>query len=232
MSIGFNTILINLLSPYRHQQLSEDDVRWLLHTFQLEYYPDATIEQHLPYLEAMHDCLGRFGRLPTPYELFSRMRRLCFCEYVVSNAEYARACQFLLRTTGEALDVSCAHYYYHAEFYQSEGRDPDSFEVLDQYVALMTMIRSNPNILFDLYNDTSPTPSSQHVIQQLRDSVRPLSDKGCSICQEDITNQQAITLKCGHSFHSEQSDCCETGTIFTWMNRNTACPVCRSEITL
>ena len=232
MSIGFNTILINLFPPYHREEIPEDEKRWLLRIFQLEYYPDATIEQHLPYLEGMHECLGRFGRLPTPRELFLRMRRLCFCEYMVSDAEYTRACQFLLRTTGEALDSSCAHYYYHAEFYQSEGRDPDSFQVLDQYIEVMTMIQSNPERIFDLYNEICSTPSPHEVVQHLRKSITTISDKGCSICQEDISHQRAITLKCGHSFHSDQEDCCETGTIFTWMDNNPGCPVCRSVISL
>lgn len=49
----------------------------------------------------------------------------------------------------------------------------------------------------------------------------PDSNETCAICREDISNI-AVKLKCSHKY-------C-LNCIFTWLNRQYTCPVCRGEI--
>jgi hypothetical protein len=86
----------------------------------------------------------------------------------------------------------------------------------------------DPNV--DVLNEPIVRPVENAKLEEIRKNICTLDDQTCGICQEDIHLQNGVVLECGHSFHSDRKDCCETGTIFTWFETKRACPICRKEI--
>ena len=224
-----NLFRYNILAqPYL--EMKENDRRWFLNIFRQNYYEPATIDSHYPYLCRLFRFYTREGRLPTPSEFYISMKRICFCNYYTSDQDYIRAAEFFMKTTGDVLGIPCSHFYYHAEYFAIEGRDPGSFQEIDIYARQMADIEADPSHIFQTFDESKESPTGVDIVKALRDRIQTTSGKGCGICQEEISNQPAVTLHCGHSFHSSEKECCETGTIFTWIAQQSACPICRAEV--
>ena len=217
--------------PRSFNEMSETDRIWILQVFRDQYYANATPSTHLCYLTTICHFFHQSGRLPTSSEFFLRTRRLCFCEHYVDDDDYVRAASFFMRMTGDVLGIPCHYFYYHSEFYEIEQRDPANQEELERYVQGMMMINTSPSHMFDFFGQgQSESPLSPRVLQRLRESVREITGEECCICQEEIVRQPGIKLGCGHFFHAESANCCETGTIFTWAASQRSCPMCRSAL--
>jgi len=204
-----------------------------LNYFKANYYPNASITRHMSYLEELHDFFIMNNRLPTRREFLLLHRQFCMCPYTVSDDQYVNAASFLLREIGEIKGLSCYHFYFHAQYYIIERRDPSSISEFLEFMRRSFAAESDdPNV--DVLNEQIVRAVEPAKLTELRMSAC-LNDpsngsKTCGICQEDIEAQQMITLQCGHSYHACENDCCETGTIFTWLQTNRVCPTCRKEI--
>jgi len=168
-------------------------------------------------------------RFPTAYEFFIQYKRECLCPYMVTNEEFVRACSFFMRHTGSISRMLCTHFYFHAQYYLIEHHDPSSHEEFIAFFRRAIMAESDdPNV--DVLNELVICPVEENKLDEVRRSICTVDGQTCGICQEDIHLQNGVVLDCGHSFHAENKDCCETGTIFTWFESKRACPICRKEI--
>ena len=200
-----------------------------LNYFRTTYYPYATIYDHMDYLEDLHIFFIQNRRLPTDYEFFIQYKKECLCPYTVTNDEFVRASLFFMRHTGSIGRMLCTHFYFHAQYYLIEHRDPSSHEEFIAFFRRAIMAESDdPNV--DVLNEPVVRPVEENKLDEIRRNVCTVDGQTCGICQEDIHLQNGVVLDCGHSFHAENKDCCETGTIFTWFEAKRACPICRKEI--
>jgi len=226
MSLSLISFLIPSPSVF---DITTAQITEYLNYFRSTYYPHASILQHMEYLEDLHTFFTQNRRLPTDYEFFIQYKRECLCPYTVSNDEFVRACLFFMRHTGTIGRMLCAHFYFHAQYYLIEHRDPSSHEEFTAFLRRAIMAETDdPNV--DILNEPVIRPVEDTKLEQIRRDICTLDGQTCGICQEDIHLQNGVVLDCGHSFHAENKDCCETGTIFTWFESKRACPICRKEI--
>jgi hypothetical protein len=109
---------------------------------------------------------------------------------------------------------------------------------LEAYISnLQTDETTFLSTIMDRFEESSFSTST--VTQEHNERVRQLpvvdvKEDGliCGICHEEIKREdKALKLeKCNHHYHSDSQRCCETGTIFTWLERNDKCPMCRTVI--
>lgn len=198
----------------------------LLRYFREHYYTDATGYRHGQYLGVLFDFKALYNRYPSKKEFFLIFRRhtRCLCQYsaFLTEEHYLNACDFFMNKIGDIITPSCMDLYFHYEFYTLERRHPSSMNEFMQYIR-----RSFRGFEED---DVVPRAVDDEKINELKKTIEVISDKTCSICQEDIANHSAVKLECGHFYHANDTDCCETGTIFTWFLMSRKCPVCRAEI--
>lgn len=74
-----------------------------------------------------------------------------------------------------------------------------------------------------------PKGLPQHVLNNLSSFTiknkdeHSSDDLDCTICQEDLCQEKAASLPCGHMFHKR--------CIRVWLKRKATCPTCRLELT-
>jgi hypothetical protein len=202
----------------------------LLTYFRENYYENATLDEHHIYIIFLHEFRVNNHRYPTKNEFFAYYRPVCMCVYSLMTTEesYCLASSFFMTIFGTVENLSCQHCYYHSEFYTLEHRHPNDLLELLNYINQLSMMEANPILFTETTHVCSSTDEA--VVTKLRDSVTTVTGQVCSICQYDITNQNAVCLQCKHYYHADDKDCCETGTIFTWLQHNTNCPVCRATV--
>lgn len=225
MSLSF----ISFFTPPSVFDITMAQITEYLNYFRTTYYPNASAVWHMDYLEDLHMFFMRNGRLPTHHEFLIQYKRECLCPYTVTDEEFVRAALFFMRHTGTITRLLCAHFYFHSQYYLIEHRDPSSYEEFTAFFRRAIIAESDdPNV--DVLNEPVVRPVEDTKLDEIRKNICTLDDQTCGICQEDIHLQNGVVLECGHSFHSERKDCCETGTIFTWFETKRACPICRKEI--
>jgi hypothetical protein len=205
--------------------------------FKQHYFSEATQQQHYSYLSVLDRFKKIYGEYPTPRELYLSCKQPCglLCPYYVTDDEYVQAADFFVKKTGEFLgNISCDRFYYFAQFYTIEHRDPSSVEEFLSFYRRNIIAQLNPESLFE--NDVIVRPVDREklgAIQNTESSYEQKSDENevCGICQEEFQKgHKYVKLECGHMFHSEEDKCCETGTIFKWFETHRMCPICRKEM--
>lgn len=90
----------------------------------------------------------------------------------------------------------------------------------DIWIALIISLFLTIFILLVIYY--SKRKKNDYEIETLENCIN--SDDSCSICIDDFKTGDAVTLKCGHTFHKE----CITKWFFINNNRNcdSKCPNC------
>ena len=211
----------------------------LLEHFRSNYYANATFERHSLYLRFLYAYRVLYERFPTVNEFYGHFRPICMCIYslLTTRSYYILAAEFFMRELGH-LNIDCSLFYYHLEFHSSYHRHPNDMHELEEYVlrvereeelTFMSMIFGN----FDsLPLDNNHNNHNEKVAQL---PIVDMEESGviCGICHEEILKdtQKALKLeKCNHYYHSQSECCCETGTIFKWLERNDKCPLCRTKI--
>jgi hypothetical protein len=204
------------------------DLTEYLNYFQEHYFPDALYETHYSYLMDLQGMREELGRFPTQHEFFMFYRTDCICQHSVSDDEYVLAASFFMREIGH-IELSCFYFYTHAQYYMIERRHPSAAE-FDGFIRRLSAVELSNDPNLDILNEPIVRPVEQTKLDELKTTICTLDGETCSICQEDIHLQRGVQLNCGHSFHADEKDCCENGTIFTWFSTNRGCPVCRKEI--
>ena len=219
----FNMIYsMNTLSSMNIEESSS-----VLQHFRENYYEDATLFSHMPYIRELHEHYKYYGEFPSKNEFYLRFRN-CFCIYSVQVTDemFIRASDFFMKTIGDILKLSCEDYYNFSQFVMIEHRNPATIHEFIAYVRRLVIAEVNPESLFQ--NDIVLRPVDPTKIEELKKAVQTIENESCGICQDNIQNQQAIKLDCGHYFHFNENDCC--GTVFKWFETNNNCPICRKEI--
>lgn len=211
----------------------------LLENFRANYYPHATFETHSFYLRFLYAYQLLYDRFPTKTEFHIHFRPICMCIYslLTTRTSYILASEFFMRELGH-LRLECNLFYYHLEFYMFHERHPNNMYELEAYIStLQTDETAFLSTIMDRFEESSFSTSI--MTQEHNERVRQLpvvdvKEDGliCGICHEEIKREdKALKLeKCNHHYHSESQRCCETGTIFTWLERNDKCPMCRTVI--
>jgi hypothetical protein len=198
--------------------------------FKENYYQNANFVQCQHYVQRLLEYKLQFGTYPTPHEFYLQFRpRLCLCEYSnqINDDEFVSAADFFMKQTGEVIR-NCAQFYFFKEFCMLEHRAPNDIEEYNHYIASVILAAQNPDAFFSQPVVTRPISDSK--TEQLKQTATIISDQSCGICQDDINNQHAVKLDCGHFFHANDGECCENGTIFNWLQTNRVCPICRHEL--
>lgn len=215
-----------------------------LEYFRENYYQEATLQTHLDYVyELFRLKRNNNGKYPTKYEYLLSFRNSCFCPfYIEDNNMFVRAAEFFIQKLGDIKNLSCSDVYYFTEFYILEQRYPESIREFNSYITRSLMSILNPELLI---SETPLKPVEKTKLDTIKekiftftytfknnsDDVKYEDKESCSICQEDIeNNQKCIRLDCTHYFHADQTNCCENGNIFQWFQTNNSCPVCRKEV--
>ena len=225
-SFGVGTFGIDMLNVF---DMTVEQITEYLNHFKTNYYPRATAQTHFNYLQTLHILFIELGRLPTRREYLLSYKPFCLCPYQVTDDEYARAAFYFIGF-GEIETLPCYIFYYYTQYYMIEHRDPSSIEEFTSFVRRVMVADGSEDPNLELFNEPIVRPVEKTKLDEIRSSICTLDEQTCSICQEDIHLQHGVTLECGHSYHSEDKDCCENGTIFTWFKTNRVCPVCRKEI--
>jgi hypothetical protein len=208
---------------------NHDDLVEYFEYFREHYCPRADYQTHYSYLFELRDIREQLGRFPTQAEFLLSYKPLCICQYHVSDDEYVVAASYFLREIGQLVPLTCFYFYAHAQFYMIEHRHPTIAE-FGGFLRRLSTVESSDDPNLDILNEPIVRPVEKNKVEELTLSICTLDGETCSICQEDIHLQQGIQLSCGHSFHADDKDCCENGTVFTWFTTNRGCPVCRKEI--
>lgn len=202
----------------------------VLEHFKENYYQYADFKTHYEYLILLQKIRANTGNFPTKKDFFKHFYRECYCQYSYNLEEYVDACSFYMKYRGDIIDLSCFIIHFFSEFKIYEQRDPCSLEEFSSFLRRVLTSMTNPEALFE--NDVVLRPVENKKLEDIKKTISELKEKeDCSLCQEDIcVGQKGVRLDCGHFYHSENSDCCETGTIFKWFETNRTCPTCRKEM--
>lgn len=211
--------------------------------FRKNYYEEATLNTHLDYIYKIYKFRkNNRGEFPTKKQFLLNFRNTCFCRFYVSDDDmFVLAADFFIKKLGDISNLTCSNVYYFSEFYTIERRAPESIREFNLYVSQSVLSIINPDFFT---TEVQSKPVSKSKIDELKDRIFTFTYKfkgkddikeeekeACSICQDDIEdNQKVIRLDCGHYFHTEEDKCCENGNIFNWFKNNNSCPVCRREV--
>ncbi len=204
--------------------------------FKENYYRDATFQSHYSYLSILSRFKTLHGEYPTNREFYLSCKQSCgmLCPYYITDDEYVSAADFFVKNTGEFLgNIQCDLFYYFTQFYVLERRSPSSLEEFMSFYRRNVIAQTNPESLFE--NDVVVRPVERRKIEEIQNSEfdykQEMGENVCGICQDDLSEgHKCVKLDCGHLFHTEETKCCETGTIFKWFETHHACPICRKEI--
>jgi hypothetical protein len=198
--------------------------------FKENYYRDATFLQHQVYAKRLLSYKLTYQEYPSEREFYLSFRSSCMCNYStqLDDNEFVNAADFFMKKTGDICSHQCEMFYYYKEFCTLEHRAPNDMEEFNHYIAAIFLAIQNPDAFFSTPAVTRPISDTK--VDELKKSVINISNESCGICQDDIHDQNAVKLECGHYFHSDNKDCCENGTIFNWLQSNRLCPICRHEL--
>jgi hypothetical protein len=202
----------------------------LLEHFKENYYSSATFKHHYEYLIILQKFRADTGRFPTKKEFFKNFYRECYCEYTYTLDEFVTACTIYMKYCGDISKLTCVEIYFLSQFIMIEHREPSSFEEFAGFLGRVVRSMRNPDSFFE--NDVILRPVENKKLEDIKKTISELKDtEDCSLCQEDIKlGEKCVRLDCGHFFHSETKNCCETGTIFKWFETHRTCPTCRKEM--
>jgi len=232
-------LLLDLLNQHQQRQTyfntELDKYSDALEHFKTEYYREASFEKNQDYLTFLVEYKKYNNHYPSKRELFIACKRFCMlCPYCISDDDYTRCAEFFLSKTGDYIgNIPCDRFYYLQQYYTIEHRMPSSVEEFLSFYRRSIMVLINPSSVLE--NDVIPRPVEDSKLKLLKDNIFSFKDEkeeeNCSICQDSLTKgQNVLKLDCGHFYHTDEKDCCETGSIFKWFENNRVCPVCRKEV--
>lgn len=233
---------MSLLSNFMHYcdndtsyYIPDDQRMILLQHFRENYYSEATFETHSLYLRFLYAYRLIYDRFPTSSDFYIHFRPVCMCLYslLTTRPYYLLAAEFFMRHVGH-LNVDCSLFYYHLEFHSSYHRHPADMVEFEEYIYRVEREEEITFLSLILGTEIPSSLDANHheIVAQL--PIVEMTEDGvvCGICHEEIVKgKEAVKLeKCNHYYHSQIESCCETGTIFTWLETNDKCPMCRTKI--
>ena len=236
MNMNSEAMLIMLANALLAQpRISLVEERELIDYLNANYYDMSTLQRTFVdmYVKILSDYRRMHqGAYPTRRDFFIMGRRTCMCELSVqlTDDEFVQAAEFLMKHTGDIFSNQCECVYYYKEFYTIEHRAPRDFDEFTEYVARSVLASRNPEAFFTTMPSYQPVSNEKKEELVNEHVVRNVIGESCGICQESISHQDAIKLECGHYFHSKTDECCENGTIITWLETNRVCPICRHKV--
>lgn len=198
--------------------------------FKDNYYHNANFIEHQAYSRNLLSYKTRYGRYPSRRDFYLSFRNTCMCEYSMEldNNEFVNACEFFMKQLGDIISNQCERCHFFKEFSLLEHRAPNDMDEFNHYLLAVIMSSRHPEVFFNTPVVTKPISTSK--VDELKQTIRVIENASCGICQDDIHDQDAVKLDCGHFFHATEKDCCENGTIFNWLKENRVCPICRHEL--
>jgi hypothetical protein len=243
MSYNYNNMAVNfqILQMFLNNQMTlnyvnnenKQENREALEHFRNQYYTQATFSKHYDYITNLVEYKKHHGVFPSENEFILMCRNLCLCPYYLEDNDYVRAAKFFIRNSDEYIgNIPCDRFYYLHQYYIIEQTVPSSIDEFLRFFRRSVLFQVNPSILDE---DIIPRPVNSSVVETLKKNIfeRDETDKeeNCSICQDKLsTGQKCIKLNCGHIYHADKEECCESGSIFKWFEENRICPVCRKEV--
>lgn len=198
--------------------------------FKDNYYANANFIEHQQYARKLLSYKTMHNAYPSRREFYLSFRNACMCEYSMEldENEFINACEFFIKQTGDIVSNQCERFHFFKEFSVIEHRSPRDMDEFNQYLCAVIMAARNPDAFFNTPVITKPISTTK--AEELKQTIDMVENESCGICQDDIHQQNAVKLDCGHYFHANDSDCCENGTIFNWLKENRVCPICRHEL--
>lgn len=198
--------------------------------FKENYYQEANLLQHQTYSRCLLSYKTVHQVFPSRKEFYLSLRNTCLCEYSVNldNDEFVAAAEFFMKQLGDISTNQCERFHFYKEFWLIEHRSPTNMDEFNNYLLAVIMSARNPDSFFNSPVVAKPISSSK--VDELKQTIQMVLNQSCGICQDDIHKQNAVKLDCGHYFHADDTECCENGTIFNWLQNNRICPICRHEL--
>jgi hypothetical protein len=184
----------------------------------------AQFQPQLALCILLRECRDQSGRFPTMPEFLQFVWAPCdeTCDRVVPIEDWFRIAEYLIVEFGLAPSFSNVHTCYVHELLS--GRPP----TLEEFFEAAQEGEADRTTQW-MHEETDEYWSKKSAEVDLdRFPVREAEDQGeCCICQEPIKVGQAIrTLPCNHFFHSAG----ECSGIEKWLEKCSACPLCKAEV--
>jgi len=174
---------------------------------------------------ALRQCREEIGRFPDLQEFMQYLWAPCDaeCDRSVPIEDWFRLAEHAIVQFGLAPSCTTLHVCYVHELLA--GRMPTLEEFFDA-----AQEESEERVTQWMQEDVEEYWSKKSADVDLeRFPARAAEEESdCCICQEPVRAGQPIReLPCGHRFHSGSDDC---SGIERWLEKCSACPLCKSEV--